>query len=119
MSAEASSLHQPVGSVALVVVLLDGTWSQCMMLVTEGSGAAVLDVHRQVVVQRREPLLEQRVGVAVVGDDLEAGLVARSGIRAWVSSRRLLPVLIVHRIVGTAPSLAQKPSAPFGPSRRR
>ena len=37
-------------------------------------------------------------------------LAAKSGImRAWVSSRRLLPVLTIQRMVGATPSLAQKP----------
>ena len=112
ISAEASSLHQPVGVLALVVVLgrrdLVTAHDRRHGRVRRGG----VDVHGQVVVQGRQTLLEHGVGVTVVGDDVEAGL-ANSGIMsAWVSSRRLLPVLIIHRISGTAPSFSQKPS-PF------
>ena len=64
------------GAVALVVVL----GRRDLVAVHDGGHRGIrrrrLDEHAEVVVQRGEPLLEQRVGVRVVGDDLEAGLVA-------------------------------------------
>ena len=92
----------------------DGIWSQDMIDVTDGSGEAVWMYMARSKSERRQPLLE-----AVSASELSATtlkpLAAKSGIiRAWVSSRRLLPVLIIHRMVGTLPlGSAQRPSEPF------
>ena len=59
------------------------------------------DVHRQVVVERWQALLEHAGGVAVVGDDVEAGRrAAGDQVAPGSFSRRVLPELTIQRIVG-------------------
>ena len=57
-----------------------------------------VDVHGEVVVECRQPLLEEAGCVAVVGDDVEAGGCHLRDQEAWALSRRVLPVLTIQRI---------------------
>ena len=100
-------MHQPVVLLPWLLFSAEGTWSQCMMLVTEGSGEAVW-----MNMPRSKSSAGSRFWNSVSASVLSAttlkpAWLKTGSIRAWVSSRRLLPVLIVQRIVGTVPSLAQ------------